>query len=48
MESNEDKLIELIRELIDSGVITVDSIKDNMNGDAWETFNNLCDLLHKR
>ena len=47
-ESNEDRLIELVRDLIDRGVITVDSIKDNMSDDAWKIFNNLCDLLHKR
>ena len=48
MNTNEDKLIELVRHLIERGVITTDSIKENMNGDPNEIFDRLCDLLHKR
>ena len=48
MNTNEDKLIELVRDLIDEGVITTDSIRENMNGDPNEIFNRLCNLLHKR
>ena len=48
MDTNEDKLIKLVRDLIHDGVITIDSIEAHMNGDPYEIFDKLCDLLHKR
>ena len=48
MATNEDKLIEIVRDLIDEGVITVDQIDKHMDGCPWKVFDKLCDLLHKR